>query len=222
MAKSCFFIGHRDTNAKIYPALLAEVERHVTEYGVTDFFVGHYGNFDRMAAQAVKETKKSHPEVRLTLVLPYHPALRPIGAPAGFNGTYYPWEGERIPKRLAIIKTNQRMVDTCDYLIAYARHFLGGSGQIVEHARKREKQGLIHVENLAENCRRTLYKHPVVILMVATSVSLMFVFGTALWEGAFWKYVGITPELETCSVCEDGNGIRYHAPALINLNIGMV
>ena len=148
-AKNCFFIGHRDTDAEIYPMLLSEVERHVTEYGVTDFFVGHYGCFDRMAAQAVKEIKKRHPAVRLMLVLPYHPAIRPTETPEGFDGTYYPWESERIPKRLAIIKTNQRMVDTCDYLIAYAFHFLGGSGQIVEHARKREEQGLICVANLA-------------------------------------------------------------------------
>ena len=62
MAKSCFFIGHRDANDEIYPALLTEVERHVTERSVTDFFVGHYGSFDRMAAQAVKEAKKRHPE----------------------------------------------------------------------------------------------------------------------------------------------------------------
>lgn len=149
MAKSCFFIGHRDANDEIYPSLLAEVEHHATEYGVRDFFVGRYGSFDRMAAQAVKEVKKRHPEVCLMLVLPYHPAIRPIETPKDFDGTYYPWEDERIPKRLAIIRTNQRMVDACDYLISYARHFLGGSGQIVEYARKRETKRLIHVTNLA-------------------------------------------------------------------------
>lgn len=149
MAKSCFLSGHRDANVNIYPSLLSEVERHVTEYGVTDFFVGHYGSFDRMAAQAVKEVKAHYSEVRLMLVLPYHPAIRPIETPKGFDGTYYPWEDERIPKRLAIIKTNQRMVDTCDYLIAYAWHFLGGSGQIVEYARKRDAKGLIRITNLA-------------------------------------------------------------------------
>lgn len=61
MAKSCFFIGHRDADAEIYPFLLTEVERHVTEHGVSDFFVGHYGSFDRMAAQAVKEIKSVTP-----------------------------------------------------------------------------------------------------------------------------------------------------------------
>lgn len=147
--KNCFFIGHRDTNTEIYPLLLRAVERHITEYGVTDFFIGHYGSFDRMAAKAVKEVKKRRPEMRLILVLPYHPAIRPIKTPEGFDGTYYPWTDERIPKRLAIVKTNQRMVDTCDYLIAYAWHFLGGSGQIVEYARKHEAKGLIRVTNLA-------------------------------------------------------------------------
>lgn len=151
--KSCFFIGHHDAKDGIYPALLSEVELHITQNGVTNFFVGHYGNFDRMAATAVKEAKVRHPDVQLMLVLPYHPAIRPIETPDGFDGTYYPWEDERIPKRLAIVKTNQRMVDTCDYLIAYAWHHLGGSGQIVEYARKQEKRGSIHVENLAEKFR---------------------------------------------------------------------
>lgn len=153
--KSCFFIGHHDAGKELLPLLAEAVEQHITEYGVTDFYVGHYGGFDSLAAQAVKEAKERHPEIRLTLVLPYHPALRPAEKPDGFDATYYPWEDENIPKRLAIIKTNQRMVDTCDHLITYAFHFLGGTGQIVEYARKREKRGLIHVENLAEKVRES-------------------------------------------------------------------
>ena len=78
------------------------------------------------------------------------------GAAVGNSGGEYRTD-ERgyisIPKRIAIVKTNQRMVSDCDYLIAYAWHHMGGSGQIVEYARKREKRGLIHVENLAEKLR---------------------------------------------------------------------
>ena len=150
MEKSCFFIGHHDTGDEVYPALLAEVERHFTEYGVTDFFVGHYGSFDRMAARAVMEVKTHRSGVRLTLVLPYHPALRPVTAPEGFDGTYYPWADEHVPRRLAIVKTNQRMADTCGYLIAYARHRFGGAGQLVEYAHRRERKHLICITNLAE------------------------------------------------------------------------
>lgn len=118
--KSCFFIGHREAGGDVFPALSEAVEHHITEYGVTDFYVGHYGGFDGLAAQAVKEARERHPGIRLTLVLPYHPAIRPINTPKGFDGTFYPWEEEHIPKRLAIIKTNQRMVDTCDYPVIAA------------------------------------------------------------------------------------------------------
>ena len=84
------------------------------------------------------------------LVLPYHPAIRPVETPHAFDGTYYPWEDERIPKRLAIVKTNRRMVEICDFLIACAWNAFGGSGQIVEYARRQEASGLIAVTNLAE------------------------------------------------------------------------
>ena len=75
-SKTCFFIGHRDAPDTIYPALLAEVERHITELGVGEFIVGHYGRFDSLAARAVKESKSRHLEVELTLLLPYHPAKK--------------------------------------------------------------------------------------------------------------------------------------------------
>ena len=148
MGTSCYFIGHREAGEELLTALAGAVERHIIDYGVTEFYVGQYGGFDSLAARAVKANKERYPEIRLMLVLPYHPAIRPVDTPKGFDGTYYPWEDEKIPKRLAIIKTNQRM-DTCDYLIAYAFHFLGGSGPIVEYARKREAKGLIRVTNLA-------------------------------------------------------------------------
>ena len=150
MGTSCYFIGHRDAGEELLSGLAVAVERHIMEYDVTDFYVGHYGGFDNLAARVVKESKKRHPEIRLMLVLPYHPAIRAISAPEGFDGTFYPWEGETIPRKLAIIQTNRRMVDMCDYLIAYAHHFLGGTGQVVERARKREVKGFIRVTNLSK------------------------------------------------------------------------
>ena len=41
---TCFFIGHRETSERVLPALIQEVERHITEYGVTEFVVGHYAD----------------------------------------------------------------------------------------------------------------------------------------------------------------------------------
>ena len=88
--KSCFFIGHREASEEIYPSLYAAVETHIIRYGVTEFIVGRYGCFDGLAAKAVKTAKQNHPEVELTLLLPYHPAERPIPVPDGFDSTYYP------------------------------------------------------------------------------------------------------------------------------------
>lgn len=37
---SCFFIGHHDAGKELLPLLAEVVERHITEYGVTDFLWG--------------------------------------------------------------------------------------------------------------------------------------------------------------------------------------
>lgn len=87
--KSCFFNGHREAGGDVFPALSEAVEHHITEHGVTDFYVGHYGGFDGLAAQAVKEARERHPEIRLTLVLPYHPAIRPINTPKGISMVHF-------------------------------------------------------------------------------------------------------------------------------------
>lgn len=69
---------------------------------------------------------------------------------------------------------------------------------------------------------KTLSKHYMTILLTAAMLSSFSAFIAAMFDAAFWKYVATTPEPELCTVCEDGNGVRYHAPALINLNTGMV
>lgn len=147
--KSCFFIGHREANEEIYADLLAAVERHIVEFGVTEFIIGHYGEFDRLAARAVIEAKKTHPEVTLTLLLPYHPAERPMEAPEGFDGTYYPPDMERVPRRVAIVRANRYMVDHVDYLIAYAWHLGSNARDLVDYAQNR-----IAVTNMGRNLSR--------------------------------------------------------------------
>lgn len=148
--KSCFFIGHRDAPDSIRPELDGAIARCISELGVTQFVVGQYGNFDRLAARALREAKKQHPGISLLLLIPYHPADRPVETPPGFDGTFYPEGMESVPKRLAIVRANRYMVDHCDCLIAYAWHPASNARELLEYARKRERKGLIYVENLAE------------------------------------------------------------------------
>ena len=135
--KSCFFIGHREASEEIYPALYAAVEQHILEYGVTEFIVGHYGGFYRLAGLAVKAAKHLYPDVKLILLLPYHPAEQPISTPDGFDSTFYPPGMEGVPRKAAIIRANRYVVDHVDYLIAYVWHPASSARELVEYARKR-------------------------------------------------------------------------------------
>ena len=141
----CFFIGHREAPDSLLDELTAEVERHITEYNVTEFVVGKYGRFDALAAKCVKAAKKRHPEVTLTLLLPYHPYDRPTPTPPGFDGTFYPPGMETVPKRAAIIRANRYMAEHSDYLIAYVWHSVSNARDLLEYARKLEKKEQIKI-----------------------------------------------------------------------------
>lgn len=149
--KSCFFIGHRETSEEIYPVLYAAVEQHILEYGVTEFIVGHYGGFDRLATSAVKEAKHFYPEVKLTLLLPYHPAERSISTLDGFDGTFYPPGMESVPRKAAIIRANRYVVDHADYLIAYVWHPASNARELAEYAESREKKGSLIITLIKPN-----------------------------------------------------------------------
>ena len=132
------------------PRLESEIERLIRSEKVRYFYVGGYGGFDHVAATAVKRAKQKHPDISLMLVLPYHPAERPIEKPPGYDGTYYPEGLEKTPRPLAIVKANQFMVNSCEWLVCYVRHGASNSRNLLEYAQRREKKGLICITNIAE------------------------------------------------------------------------
>lgn len=143
--KTCFFIGHRDASESIYDKLLQAVERHISEYGATDFVVGRYGNFDRLAARAVIEEKRHHADITLTLLMPYYRAdANPL--PDGFDGSLFPDGLETVPKHAAILRANQYMIHHCDYLIAYDAGRIGNTRKLVAEAERIEG---LHIVNIA-------------------------------------------------------------------------
>jgi hypothetical protein len=143
--KSCFFIGHREASSDIFPALSEAIELHILEFGVTEFIVGNYGGLDHMAAKAVIAAKERHPNITLSMLIPYHPAERPVLLPQGFDNTFYPPGMEKVPRRYAIIRANRYMVDHVDYMIAYVWHPASNARDLVKYAQKREEQNLICV-----------------------------------------------------------------------------
>ena len=134
--KRCFLIGHHDAPESIYPALQREIKRHITELGVTEFIVGHYGNFDRMAARALVAAKQIHQQISLWLLLPYHPAEQKVEVPDGFDGSFYPEGMENAPRRVAIVKANRYAVDHVHFLIAYIRYSGSNTQKLYVYAKK--------------------------------------------------------------------------------------
>ena len=126
---SCFFIGHGHTGQEVYPLLAGAVERLILD-GVEEFLVGRYGQFDAMAARAVRTAKERHASVTLLLLEPYY---RP----------------EAAPKRAAIARANRAAVDGSTHLIAYVK-YPGRARDVLEYALRRERRGLIRVLNLAQ------------------------------------------------------------------------
>ena len=135
--KSCFFIGHQEASDELLPALQRAVEQHIEEYGVTEFIVGGYGGFDRLATVALIVAKQKHPEIILLRLTPYHPTERPVVLPESFDGIYYPEGMEKVPRRLAIVRANKYVIDRVSYLLMYVRHSGSNASNIFLYAQKK-------------------------------------------------------------------------------------
>lgn len=135
----CTFCGHRTVAEAVRPRLEALVEKHITEYGVTEFWVGNYGQFDHMARAAVRKVKENHPYVRLCLLLPYRPTGDMTMDAAGVDEIIIPSAIDGVPKRAAIPRLNRYMIDHADYLIAYVKYISNGAYKTLEYARKRDR-----------------------------------------------------------------------------------
>ena len=145
---SCFMFGHADCPDRMLPRIEKAIAHYYSQYGVADFYIGNRGRFDSLAASAVQRAKQRHPDIRMYLLLAYHPSERPVDLWGGFDGSFYP-PLENTPRQFTIVKANQYMVDTTDFLICYAKH-IGNTKNLLEYAQRKKKEG-VHIENVAED-----------------------------------------------------------------------
>ena len=150
MRSSCFFIGHRTAPDSLLTRLIETVERHIVEYDVTEFVVGHYGKFDSLAAHAVRNAKNRHPESSLVLLLPYYPFQYLKEISEEYDRSFYPPGMAEVPKPFAIVRANQYMIRNSEFLICYNEGHVGNTRVLVDMALRRQQRGLMRVENLAD------------------------------------------------------------------------
>ncbi len=144
------FCGHNDVaNPDDVRRWLEHTVGDLIQRGATTFYLGGYGGFDRMAASLLRNISANNPTVESILVLPY---LNREAEDDLYDGTIYP-PLENIPKRLAIIKRNEWMVDHADVIVAYVLHDWGGASAMLQYAIRKGKEVIRHPEISCDGSR---------------------------------------------------------------------
>ncbi len=131
---TCTFFGNRDATTQGTSALRA-ILLQLIEEGVTQFYVGNQGAFDRIVAKELTQLCKEFPHIGWAIVLAYYPSSpREHDMP-----TIFPEGLENVPPRFAINKRNAWMIEHADIVVTYTRSAHGGAGMWKENAAKRGK-----------------------------------------------------------------------------------
>ncbi len=132
---TCCFFGHREVTHNIREKLTSIIEKLITEDNVTEFYVGHQGQFDSMVYSILKELKTKYPLIRYTVVLAYMPDEH-IKELYG-EDTIFPDGLETVPKRFAISKRNDWMIQQSKFAVCYVYKVTGGAATFREKSRKK-------------------------------------------------------------------------------------
>ena len=125
--KACTFFGHRDCPETIKPKIRTAVIDLIENHGVTMFYVGNQGNFDRMVRSILKEVTTAYPGVGYAVVLAYMPSAKKRADDS--SDTLLPDGIEKVPKRFAIPWRNKWMIEHADYVLTYVTRPYGGSAK---------------------------------------------------------------------------------------------
>ena len=135
------FMGHRKIDQ--ITTLEQKIEKLVHDLLLNkeyvEFYIGRNGDFDILAASAIKrmQAEVGHQNSSLILVLPYSVKDEQYYH-AYYDEIYYPVDPKTHYKS-AISKRNQWMIENCDFLVAFVERNFGGAYQSMLYAKKMEK-----------------------------------------------------------------------------------
>lgn len=149
---SCVFFGHRNFCYTEYTDKLKDTITYLIENkGVTQFYTGLRGNFDKLCADAMRQIKKIYPHVRFSLALAYIPCSEDEKETYNnliaktFDDSIFLLE-HNVPPKYAILETNKRLVDMVDYVVAGVYRCYGGAYKACLYALQKKKT-VINVAN---------------------------------------------------------------------------
>ena len=147
------FCGHSnclfsdEEKEKLKQILIKEITKNPT----CKFYLGGYGDFDSLCLQTLRELKKEFQDVELIFITPYidknYSKLE--FAKYHYDNVIFP-PLESVPRKFAILKRNEWMVDSANLVIAYVKYSWGGAAKTLEYA-KRKKVPIINIALKQQN-----------------------------------------------------------------------
>ncbi len=138
------FCGHGDIAPSESGVLSEKICKTVIELikgGAREFLLGGYGAFDNLCAKIVYDLKDEYPHIKSVLVIPYLDREYNMRL---YDISEYP--PINVPRRFAILKRNEYMVEQADVVVAWVKYGFGGASKTYEYAKRKKKR----IINLAE------------------------------------------------------------------------
>ena len=136
------FCGHSNClfNDDIKEQLKTIIRNEIIKNPTCKFYLGGYGDFDGLCLRTLKDLKADFPEVELIFITPYldknYSKLE--FAKYHYDDVIFP-PLESVPRKFAILKRNERMVEEADLVIAYVKYSWGGAAKTLEYAKRKKK-----------------------------------------------------------------------------------
>ena len=137
------FCGHAQIfsgREELHDKVMSAINEHTQGEDVV-FYLGGYGDFDWIALRCCREYKESHPTAKLLFITPYLDEVYFKNREMYLkecDGIEYAGI-EKTPKKYAISKRNEWMVNRSDFLIAYVNVSWGGAAKTLLYATKHKK-----------------------------------------------------------------------------------
>ena len=147
------FCGHSnylfsdEEKEKLKQLLIKEIRKNPT----CKFYLGGYGDFDSLCLRTLRELKKEFQDIELIFITPYldKSYSKLEFAKYHYDNVIFP-PLESVPRKFAILKRNEWMVDEADLVIAYVMYSWGGAAKTLEYA-KRKKVPIINISLKQQN-----------------------------------------------------------------------
>ena len=139
--KVCSFCGHRDCDNGFREQIKAKIKDIIENDGVTVFYSGGMGEFDRLCESVVREIKRGNKYIKLYLIKPYF--THKLNTEKKFYSNSYddiiiPDFGNVHYKR-AITERNKWIAEQSDIILCYVMRANGGAYKTLQYALKINK-----------------------------------------------------------------------------------